>query len=117
MTDAIPASFQGLESTLLIVGQCTRDKRRDAVVHLWETFVAHVNHVPGFIPGVLNVFRERLRNRPDPPSDTTHSPHFAATLLLRFIEWLFISNAGPVFGLQLLADLLYFTEDAEQVAT
>jgi hypothetical protein len=37
-------------------------------------------------------------------------------LLLRLIEWLFISNARTILGPQLLTHLLDFPEDAKQIA-
>ena len=40
-----------------------------------------------------------------------------ALLFLRFLERLFVSDSRPVLGLQLLADLLDFAEDTQQIAT
>jgi hypothetical protein len=43
-------------------------------------------------------------------------PQTAATLLLRLIEWLFFRYPGTAFGLQFLAHLFDFAENAEQVS-
>src|SRR5208337_1460541 len=40
-----------------------RDERRHAIVQLLHAFIAHVHHVPRFVPVVLDILGQRLRNR------------------------------------------------------